>query len=256
MTMELRVLGCSGGIGGALRTTSLHVDRDILIDAGTGLSDLSVDALQQIDHVFITHSHLDHVACLPFLVDTVGSIRTQAITVYAIPEVLAILQAHLFNWKLWPDFTRIPNREQPYMRFQSLRVGEQVTLGERSIRPIPANHVVPAVGYHLDSGEGSLVFSGDTTINDALWEAVNRIDNLRYLIIETAFPDQEEALAQASKHLCPRWLSAELTKLRQPAQVLVTHLKPSARTRIVNEVESLRSAHAPKVLEQGQLLRF
>ena len=34
--MRLRVLGCSGGIGGRhLRTTSYLLDSDILIDAGT-----------------------------------------------------------------------------------------------------------------------------------------------------------------------------------------------------------------------------
>ncbi|EKE18105.1 MAG: beta-lactamase-like protein, partial [uncultured bacterium] len=38
--MKLRVLGCSGGIGGRhLRTTSFLVDHDILIDAGTGAAD-------------------------------------------------------------------------------------------------------------------------------------------------------------------------------------------------------------------------
>lgn len=254
--MELTVLGCSGGIGGALRTTSLLVDDDILIDSGTGVGDLQVEALARIDHVFVTHSHLDHLACLPFLVDTVGALRTQPIIIHGLPEVLAVLEAHLFNWKLWPDFTRIPNRERPFMRYHKLRLGEHVNLGGRIIAPIPAAHVVPAVGYHLDSGEGSLVFTGDTTINDALWEAVNAIENLRYLIIETAFPDHEVALAHASKHLCPQWLADELKKLTRPAQILATHLKPSARHKIVEQVQQLRTAHPLRILEQGQRLRF
>jgi len=254
--MELLVLGCSGGIGASLRTTSLLVDGDILIDAGTGVGDLSVEALSRIDHVFITHSHLDHVACLPFLVDTVGALRTRPITVYGLPEVLALLQVHLFNWKLWPDFTRIPTREKPFMRYQPVRLGEQVDLGGRYIRPVPAHHVVPAVGYHLDSGAGSLVFTGDTTINEALWEAVNAIENLRYLIIETAFPDHELALAHASKHLCPQWLANELSKLKRPAEVLATHLKPSARQRIIDQVAQLSVAHPLRILEQGQRLHF
>lgn len=256
MTIELRVLGCSGGIGSGLRTTSFYVDHDILIDAGTGLSELTFDQLKGIDHVFITHSHLDHLACLPFLADTVGSVRDRPITVYALPEVLAILQAHLFNWKIWPDFTRIPNGDRPYMRYQPLRLGEVVKLGTRTIRQVPAYHVVPAVGYHLDSGEGSLVFTGDTTTHDALWTAVNDIENLRYLIIEAAFPDHEEALAQASKHLCPKWLGVELSKLTRPAQVLVTHLKPSASDKIVSQVLGLPGPHALQILRQGQVLRF
>ena len=41
--MKVRILGCSGGIGGRhLRTTSMLVDHDIQIDAGTGVADLSL----------------------------------------------------------------------------------------------------------------------------------------------------------------------------------------------------------------------
>ena len=73
--------------------------------------------------------------------------------------------------------------------------------------------MVPAVGFQLDSGDASLVFTGDTTTNDALWEEVNRIENLRYLIIETAFSNAERQLAIDSKHLCPALLAEELAKL-------------------------------------------
>lgn len=115
--MRLRILGCSGGIGGDLRTTSMLLDNDILIDAGTGVSDLSLQELAQIDHIFVTHSHMDHVTSIPFLVDAVGWQRTKPVTVYAIQETLDILDAHLFNWKLWPDFRKIPDAAAPTLRF-------------------------------------------------------------------------------------------------------------------------------------------
>ena len=73
--MRLKILGCSGGIGGTLRTTSMLLDENILIDAGTGVGDLSLDELTKIDHVFVTHSHLDHVTSIPFIVDSVGYMR-------------------------------------------------------------------------------------------------------------------------------------------------------------------------------------
>ena len=41
--MKFRVLGCSGGIGARARTTSFLVDDDVLLDAGTGVEDLSID---------------------------------------------------------------------------------------------------------------------------------------------------------------------------------------------------------------------
>lgn len=255
--MKLRVLGCSGGIGGSLRTTSFVLDHDVLLDAGTGVGDLHIEELRAIDHVFLTHSHLDHVTSLPFLVDTVGWMRERPLTVHALPQTIEVLQQHLFNWKLWPDFARIPDADNPWMRYQPVAVGERVDLGRgRSITPLPANHVVPAVGYHLDSGEASLVFTGDTTTNDALWPLVNRIGNLRYLIIETAFRNRETELARASRHLSPSMLAEELDKLERPAEIYITHLKPGEYEVIMEEIQACAGRFAPQMLLTFQQFEF
>jgi glycogen synthase len=60
--MRVRVLGCSGAIAKDCRTTSFLVDSDVLVDAGTGVGDLSLQEMLGIRHVLLTHSHLDHVA--------------------------------------------------------------------------------------------------------------------------------------------------------------------------------------------------
>ena len=254
--MQLRVLGCSGGIGGSLRTTSFLVDHDVLIDAGTGVGDLTLAELKQIDHIFVTHSHLDHVTSIPFLVDSVGGMRSAPLTVHATRETIDIQRAHLFNWKLWPDFTEIPTREAPYLRFAPVGLGDTVDLQGRKFRPLPANHVVPAVGFHLDSGKGSLVFTGDTTVCDALWEQVNQIDNLNYLLIETAFSNSERDLAVASKHLTPDMLAQELSRLQRPVRVFISHLKPGEGALTMEEVEAVAGAYSPRMLSNGQVLKF
>jgi ribonuclease BN (tRNA processing enzyme) len=82
------------------------------------------------------------------------------------------------------------------------------------------------VGYQLDSGSGCLVFTGDTTVNDSFWPVVNRIANLRYLLIETAFANREQRLAEISKHLCPSMLADELHKLTIKPEIYISHLKP------------------------------
>src|SRR5262249_9819977 len=146
--MRLRVLGCSGGIGGQQnRTTSFLADDDILIDAGTGVGDLTLAQLTPIDHIFITHSHLDHVNSIAVFVDSVGALRTNPVTVYALAETIAILKKGLFNWDIWPDFTQIPSPEAPWLRYQEIKVGEVITLNGRRITVLPASHTVPAVGY-------------------------------------------------------------------------------------------------------------
>ncbi|MBS1188475.1 MAG: Beta-lactamase-like protein [Rhodocyclaceae bacterium] len=255
--MKLRVLGCSGGIGGRhLRTTSLLLDHDILIDAGTGAADLSIAELAVIDHIFLTHPHLDHIASLPLIVDTVGDRRSRPITVYGTDAVITILKNHVFNWAVWPDFSEIPTAAKPFMRFQSVKVGETLTLDGRRITPLPVEHTVPAVGYHVESAQGSLVFSGDTGACEAFWQAVNRIGNLKYLIVECAFSNREERLAIASKHLYPSMLASELQKLERNCEIYITHLKPGQIELTMEEIAECLSDFKPKMLQNNQVLEF
>jgi cAMP phosphodiesterase len=190
------------------------------------------------------------------LIDTVGGMRTKPLTVYALSETIADLRAHLFNWKLWPDFTEIPTREQPMLQFSPVVLGQGVVLGSRTITPLPANHVVPAVGYRLDSGKASLVFSGDTTCCEDLWRHVNRIDNLRYLIVETAFSNAERELAVLAKHLCPSLLIGELAQLTRKAEVFITHLKPGEGDMIMREISQGAMRWAPGMLQHQQVFEF
>lgn len=250
--MRIRVLGCSGGIGGSLRTTAFLVDDDILVDAGTGVGDLPLESLAKIDHIFVSHSHLDHVTSIPFLVDTVCWMRGSPIRVYGIKDTLDILRAHLFNWKVWPDFTQIPDGENPFMEYREIAVGETVELAGRRITSLPANHTVPAVGYLLDSGTASLAYSGDTTVNPGLWKAVNEAENLRYLVIETAFSNKERDIAVASKHLCPDMLAGELEKLQARPEVFITHLKPGEGALTMKEVSAAAGRWRPRMLENHQ----
>lgn len=228
----------------------------MLLDGGTGVGDLSLAELALIDHVFVTHSHLDHIACIPLLVDTVGDMRNRPLTVYASEATLTILRNHIFNWAIWPDFSEIPTPDHPYLRYQPVRLGETLEFGGRRVTPLPANHTVPAVGYHFDSGAASLVFTGDTTTSDELWKAVNKIRNLRYLIIETAFSNREKALAMASKHLCPSMLAEELAKLQHSPEVFVTHLKPGQIELTMQELEENIGDFRPRMLQNNHVFDF
>ena len=254
--MRIRVLGCSGGIGGSNRTTALLVDDDILIDAGTGVGSLTQDELKRIDHVFITHAHLDHIACLPIMVDSVARHRDKPITVYATEAVTSILRSHIFNWSVWPDFTHIPRRDAPFMHYQEISVGASIQLGARSITPIPAEHVVPAVGYHLDSGKASLVFTGDSTASVPRSAYLATIKNLRYLIIETAFRESEKQIAIASKHFYPSLLAEELATIPAHVELFISHLKPGDEEAIMAELQKRIHNVKPQILLNDQLLEF
>jgi ribonuclease BN (tRNA processing enzyme) len=254
--MKLTILGCSGGIGSGRHTTCLKVDDDILIDAGTGITTLDFEQLLAIDHVFLTHAHLDHVLGLPLLLDSVGDLRTTPLTVHALPEVLEVLSAHLFNWHLWPDFREIPSPKAPWLQFAPLDFGEDFTLKGRTFRPLPVNHVVPACGIHLATAVGSLVFSGDTTRSEAFVSALNAIADLHHLIIDTSFENALVDIAKASKHHWPDSLAAELQDLKVRPEVWITHLKPGNESAIMNELRAAAPDWGVEALLQGQVIEL
>ncbi|HWR75701.1 MAG TPA: 3',5'-cyclic-nucleotide phosphodiesterase [Thiobacillus sp.] len=254
--MKLTILGCSGGIGSGRHTTCFKVDDDVLIDAGTGITTLDFEQLLAIDHVFITHAHLDHVLGLPLLLDSVGDLRATPVTVHALPEVLDVLSNHLFNWKLWPDFREIPSADAPWLRFMPLALGEAFTLKDRTFTPLPVNHVVPACGLHVATAAGSLVFSGDTTRSEAFVAALNAIPDLRHLIIETSFENELVDIAKASKHHWPDSLAAELNDLEVRPEVWITHLKPGNESAIMNELRAAAPGWGVEALLQGQVIEL
>lgn len=254
--MKLTVYGCSGGIGSGRHTTCLGVDDDVLIDVGTGVTTLDFDALRRIDHVFLTHAHLDHILGLPLLLDSVGDSRTAPLIVHALPEVLAVLERHLFNWQLWPDFREIPRPDAPWLRFDPLPLGGECVLAGRSFRTLPANHVVPACGYSLTDAGGSMVFSGDTTRSEAFVAALNALPDLRHLIIETSFENALADIARASKHHWPDSLAAELAGLRQQPEIWITHLKPGNEAAILAELRAALPERRLSALQQGQALEI
>lgn len=245
--MKVRVLGCSGGIGRGCRTTSFLLDHDLLVDAGTGVGDLTLQEMRAIDHVLLTHSHLDHIAALPLMIDTIGARRGQPLQVHALPATIDALKTHVFNDIIWPDFSQIPTPASPFVHFHPLETGQSLALAGKQVEVLPAMHSVPAVGYAVAAGAGGRwVFTGDTAHNPALWERLNRME-VAMLVIETAFSDRDASLAELSGHLCPRSLAAELGCIAPGRHypVYLTHAKPAQRALIMGEIRQLAQASLP-----------
>jgi ribonuclease BN (tRNA processing enzyme) len=240
--MRVRVLGCSGAIAQGCRTTSFLLDDDVLIDAGTGVGDLSLIEMAQVQHVLLTHSHLDHIASLPLMLDAVAAMRLAAkappLQVHALPGTIAALKAHIFNNVIWPDFSAIPSADTPLVRFVPIEVGQELQVGGKKVEVLPAVHTVPAVGYAASADSGYWVFSGDTERNPAFWQRVNQLP-VAMLIIETAFSDREKDLAQRSQHLSPGVLATELDHIAtgQHYPIYITHTKPAETGLIMQEIQ-------------------
>lgn len=256
--MKVRVLGCSGAIAKDCRTTSFLVDRDVLVDAGTGVGDLTLDEMKSVRHVLLTHSHLDHVAALPLMVDAIASQLAGPLIVHALTGTIEALKKHLFNNVIWPDFTRIPSPEAPFIKFHEIQVGQTLEFTGKRIEVLPAVHTVPAVGYAVSAARGCWIFTGDTERNPAFWRRVNQMD-VAALVIETAFSNREKELARRSLHLSPHALADELDCIDKGRSfpIYITHTKPAETELIMTEIQKFDQTQpfGPNVVHDIRWLR-
>ncbi len=253
--MNLHVLGCAGGIGGQEQfTTCLRLDNDILLDAGTGITNLNLNQLTAIDHIFITHAHLDHVAGLALLVDAVQTRRSRPITVYATEAVLSVLENHLFNWALWPDFTVIPSSEKPSLRLERLEPGKTFDLNGRFITPYSVNHTAGSVAYWVHNQTSGFLFTGDLSSTPELWAALAKEEKLSKVIVDCSFPNAEAELAAKSFHFCPQALLDDIRPMSHSVEFLIYHLKPGQESLIMSELET--GTRVIRAITRGDMFNF
>jgi len=250
--VRLRVLGCAGGELPSRRTTCFLVDDEVAIDAGALTASLDLDALLAVDDILLSHSHFDHVKDVPLLADLVVGRRTRPISVHASPECIQTLSEHVFNDRLWPDFTRIPDAEEPVIRLAPFHGPFRV--GRLHFDPIPTHHTVESTGYVVSDDAGAFAISGDTGPTSAFWDRVNAAQGLAAVIVETSFPDRLQRLADLSGHLTPRTLAGELAKLRRDVPVLVYHVKPACEAEVRAELAEL--SRPVRILSTGDEFTF
>lgn len=234
--MHIKILGCSGGVGPGLRTTSVLVDDQLLIDAGTGVGDLALSQMCAIQHVVLTHSHLDHVCGLAFMADNLFDLIEAPIQVHATEATLKAVREHIFNWTIWPDFSQLPTPENALIHWRPMTPGQPLEINRGiSVSSFEVLHTVPAVGVAVQGPRGTFAFSGDTYATGKLWDALNALPQLDLLMIEVAFPDEDAELAATSRHFSPALLGQELTKLKHRPRLLLTHHKPGTERDIERE---------------------
>ena len=255
--MNIRILGCSGGIGLGNKTTSLLLDDSVLIDCGTGLGDLSLDELSKLEHIFITHSHLDHIALLPMLLDTVyDALVDRPLTLHCKQETYDVLAKHIFNWDVWPNFFELPNPKTPVIIYESMQPGDCIEFGDKVIKMVEMNHSVPAAAYIINNGTGSIAFSGDSFTNDTFWNALNEEPQMDMVIVECGFTNEDEDIGRDAKHYYPNALADDLKKLNHRPELYISHLQPGKEQQIIEQLNSAITGFKIHQLSSGQIIRI
>ncbi len=219
--------------------TSYLVNDIVAVDAGSlGLYETPV-VQSQVEHVLLSHSHLDHVASLPLFVDNTYDPDGDAITVHANRETLDCLQQDFFNGRVWPDLISGFN-DKPLVKLEELHSEQAIRLGTLTVTPIALDHTVPTLGFLLEQNQRCVAIVQDTGPTDLIWQRINeKATQMRASFVETSIPNSMAWLAESAKHLTPASLAEELQKLQVDVPVYVVHLKSRYRNIIEQELHDL-----------------
>jgi ribonuclease BN (tRNA processing enzyme) len=253
--LRLEVLGCAGGELPTHRTTCFLLDDTLALDAGALTVSLPLERLDRLDDIVLTHGHFDHVKDVPLLADLLVGRRERPVVVHASGECARTLREDVFNGRLWPDFTRIPDERRPVIEIRAFDDGRPFRAGHYEFDPVRMAHTVESTGYVVSDGAAAIAISGDTGPTRAFWERVNGVAGLRALLVETSFPSRLQELADASGHLTPHTLRGELAKLdRRDVPVLLYHLKPAFADEVRAEIAALHPG--VRILSTGDRFTF
>jgi ribonuclease BN (tRNA processing enzyme) len=241
--------------------TSFLIDGAVVVDAGAITRALTIDEQRKIRHILISHTHMDHTATLPFLIENIFGTHPEPVSIYCAKQVLGAVRRHLFNNDTWPDFTRIPDHVEPSVRFEEVVAGETFVIdglpgGALEITAIPVNHIVPTTAFLIRQGASSIIFTSDTGPTDHIWQVANETRDLQALITECSFPNRLQAVADVSLHLTPKTLAGELAKLTRQVKILIYHFKPPYVDELRKELAETDLPWPLEELVQDRTYRF
>lgn len=242
--MKLKVLGCDGGRGLGYNSTTFLLNDKVLIDAGTIQSQMTLEEALEVTDIFFTHSHLDHIVDFPFLLDATFEKRRAPLRVHGLKETLDPMMEHIFNNKIWPNFSELPTKGNGQFELHYIKPGKTYSAGGLKLTPIEVDHTVPTVGYKVEDDHGALVFSGDTGPTDKLWKVANETKNLEAVIVDLSFPINEQYIADISKHMTATDVEQELKKLKVDCDVYAFHYKVGLAS--ILETQTSRIMHFGK----------
>ena len=236
----------AAGVGRQQVLASYLINDAVLIDAGCAGFGLSLARQQRIRHVFLSHSHLDHVASLPMLIEHVAHAPDShaSLTLYASRETLDCLMRHVFNNAIWPDFVRLA--EDPHsslfgkLVLRELAAETPVEAAGLRLTPVPVCHTVPTFAYVVEEPGTAIGIISDTAPTERVWEILNSIGSLKAVFLEASFPNRLGKLAQTSHHLTPSLFCQERAKLPSNVRVLVIHMKAAFAAETWDELRSQR----------------
>ncbi len=239
--MLVRIVGGHGGVSPGFKNTSYLIDGKLLIDAGSVASGLQIDQQVLIDNIIISHSHLDHISDLAFLADNCFGLKGKPFEIHTSKTVKDNIMSHILNDEIWPDFTKIPNSENPTLRMHVIDSYDTINIGGYKVTFIPVNHPAGGHGFIIEKKDTCLVFTQDTAETDEIWIEAKKRKNLKAIFTEVSFPNMLDNVAKLSFHHTPRSINEEILKMPKEVPIFLGHLKPNYQAEISLEIDALNN---------------
>lgn len=240
--MKVQCVPSSVGTSNSHPILATYLINDVVaIDAGSlGLMS-PLSAQRQVQHVFLSHSHLDHVATLPIFIDNAYIHGPDCPAVWGHPSTLDSLKRDFFNDRVWPDMIRLSGEESPFLTLHELVEEQPVEVAGLRITPIALKHVVLTFGFLIEelATNVAVLFVSDTSPSERIWELANKCSGLKAVFLEASFPNSFRWLADKAAHLTPALFEEELKKLKRDVPVYAIHIKIAFADQIVSELIAL-----------------
>lgn len=238
--MKIRLLGSSVPDPSRRQYVSSYlINGTVGIDVGCTGCYGSPQEQEVIRNIFLTHSHTDHTASLPILVENAWTPTDECPTIHGSAETLDAVQKHIFNDVMWPDFVAISRSTSPFLRLSPLQPETPIEVAGLRLIPVPVDHIVPTFAYVVDDGRSAVIFGADSGPTNRIWAVAHRTPNLRAVFLEACFPNSLHDLAKASLHLTPEMFAGEVAKIPRGVRVIAVHIKVRYRAQVISELESL-----------------
>ena len=238
--MKVKIIQSSVGTGDNLQVLASYVINDTISLDGACIGFISpLDDQRKIKHVFLSHTHIDHMASVPIFVDNVYTPSPDCPLIYGSNTVLDCLQKDIFNDRVWPDMIRLSAEETPFLKLLEIEDRKPIEAEGLTVTPVELNHVIPAFGFVVSDGESAFALVSDTSPTEAIWELANNTPNLKIVFLEASFPNNMDWLADKAGHLTPAMFAEEAKKLNVEADIVAIHIKAAFQEAIIKELNDL-----------------